>query len=288
MYPAGAAAQALRRSGVPVYESVEQAAAALALLAARGEWTPLPVPDPGAPAPPVAEDAYESARGLLAAAGITFAAQRTVTSAGQALDAARRIGYPVVLKALGQSHKSDAGGVVLNVADDAGLSRAYAALHARLAPARCSVERMASLSDGVELLIGARWDPRFGPIALAGSGGVHAEILRDTQVALAPVEVAHAETMLRALRAAPLLTGARGRPGLDVTAAARALAALSRVAAAHPELSDIEINPLLVTTAGATALDARMHLASTPTQEPTPWSSPTPPSNSLCDSAPAA
>ncbi|HET9922563.1 MAG TPA: acetate--CoA ligase family protein, partial [Methylomirabilota bacterium] len=78
-----------------------------------------------------------------------------------------------------------------------------------------------------------------------------------TAVRLAPVEEAEAEAMLRALRIAPLLTGARGRPPLDITAAAGALAALSRVAAAHPELAELEINPLLVTRTGAIALDAR-------------------------------
>ena len=87
---------------------------------------------------------------------------------------------------------------------------------AALEPERCTVERMAPLTDGIELLIGARWDPRFGPVALAGSGGLYAEILRDTAVRLAPVTEAEAEAMLRALRIAPLLTGARGRPPLDL------------------------------------------------------------------------
>jgi acyl-CoA synthetase (NDP forming) len=116
---------------------------------------------------------------------------------------------------------------------------------------------MAPLSDGIELLVGARWDPRFGPVALAGSGGLYAEILRDTAVRLAPVTDTEAETMLRSLRIAPLLTGARGRPPLNIAAAARALSALSAVAAAHPELSELEVNPLLVTRTEAIALDAR-------------------------------
>jgi acetate---CoA ligase (ADP-forming) len=124
------------------------------------------------------------------------------------------------------------------------------------------VERMAPLTDGIELLIGARWDPRFGPVALAGSGGLYAEILRDTAVRLAPVTEAEAHAMLSALRIAPLLSGARGRPALDIAAAAAALAALSRVAAAHPELAELEINPLLVTPVEAIALDARFIRAS--------------------------
>ncbi len=138
----------------------------------------------------------------------------TVSDAAQALAAARELGYPVVLKALGRLHKSDAGGVVLGIADDAALvTRLRRACARRLAPERCSVERMAPLSDGVELLIGARWDARFGPVALAGSGGVYAEVLRDTAVALAPISERRGRGRCCARCAlAPLLLGARGRP----------------------------------------------------------------------------
>jgi acetate---CoA ligase (ADP-forming) len=281
MYPQGPAAQALRRAGVPVYESVEQAAGALAVLADRGAWVPQAIPElpaaeaaePSGPAPapppaaaPVAstDGGYLAARALLAAAGIRFVAYHEVTDADEAVAAALQIGYPVVLKALGQTHKSDAGGVVLNIAGEGQLRAAYADIARALEPERCTVERMAPLTDGIELLIGARWDPRFGPVALAGSGGLYAEILRDTAVRLAPVTEGEAEAMLRTLRIAPLLTGARGRPRLDIDAAATALAALSRVAAAHPELAELEINPLLVTRTEAIALDARF--IRTPTQ----------------------
>jgi succinyl-CoA synthetase beta subunit len=258
MYARGAAAQALRRAGVPVYESVEQAAGALALLAARGAWHAGVIPELPAPAPPSQGDGYLAARALLAGAGIRFVPHHEVTSAEEAVAAALQIGYPVVLKALGAAtHKSDAGGVVLNIASEGALRAAYARVLHALEPERCTVERMAPLTDGIELLVGARWDPRFGPVALAGSGGLYAEILRDTAVRLAPVTEADAEGMLRSLRIAPLLTGARGRPPLDIAAAATALAALSRVAAAHPELAELEINPLLVTRTEAIALDAR-------------------------------
>jgi acyl-CoA synthetase (NDP forming) len=194
----------------------------------------------------------------LAGAGIRFVVHHEVTSADEAVAAALQIGYPVVLKALGAAtHKSDAGGVVLEIAGEGALRAAYARVQTALDPERCTVERMAPLTDGIELLIGTRWDPRFGPVAVAGSGGVYAEILRDTAVRLAPVTEVEAEGMLRSLRIAPLLTGARGRPALNMAAAASALAALSRVAAAHPELAELEINPLLVTRTEAIALDAR-------------------------------
>jgi succinyl-CoA synthetase beta subunit len=203
---------------------------------------------------------YTEARALLAAGGVPFVAARTVATAGDATAAAAELGYPVVLKALGTLHKSDAGGVALGLRDAAELGAALADMQRRLAPAAFTVERMAPLADGVELLVGARWDARFGPIALVGLGGVFTEILRDVAVALAPVDELHARSMLLSLRAAPLLQGARGRPVLDVDAAAAALAALSRVAASHPEIAAIEVNPLLALPGGALGLDARLEL----------------------------
>jgi acyl-CoA synthetase (NDP forming) len=264
MYPRGGAAVAARAAGVPVYEAVEQAAAAVARLADAGAWVSGAVPDVPAAEAEVAGEGYDAARAALAAAGVPFVAQHTVTSAEEALEAAASIGYPVVLKALGSLHKSEGGGVVLGIPDDAGLARALRDMGARLAPPAYSVEAMAPLGDGVELLIGARWDARFGPVVLAGAGGIHAEVLRDTAVALAPIEPDQAEGLLRSLRSAPLLLGARGRPPVDLGAAAGALAALSQVAAVHPELAELEINPLLVTPVGAVALDARF-VRATPT-----------------------
>ncbi len=257
MYPTGPAAAALRAAGVPVYEAVEQAAGALARLVHQGVRGRSDIPELPLPGDPVAGDGYAAARALLAAAGVPFVRQRTVAGLPEALAAGHEIGYPVVLKALGRLHKSDGGGVVTGIEGAAGLEQAYADVQRRLAPAECSVESMAPVGDGIELLVGTRWDARFGPVALVGSGGVYTEILADTAVALAPVDVAGAETMLYSLRCAPLLRGVRGRPGVDVASAATALSALSRVAAAHPELAELEVNPLLVTPAGALALDAR-------------------------------
>ncbi|HET8980395.1 MAG TPA: acetate--CoA ligase family protein, partial [Solirubrobacteraceae bacterium] len=265
MYPHGPAAAALRSAGVAVYESVEQAAAAVKRLADAGSRGHTPVPELPARDPAVAGEGYDAARAVLAAGGVPFVAQRTVTTLEEAAGTAQAIGYPVVLKALGALHKSEGGGVVLALPGAAELQRAYRDMARRLAPPAYSVEAMAPLADGVELLIGARWDARFGPVALAGAGGIHTEVLRDTAVALAPVTEAQAEAMLRSLRIAPLLLGARGRPPVDLAAAAAALSALSRVAAAHPDLAELEINPLLVTPAGAVALDARF-VPAPPTQ----------------------
>jgi acyl-CoA synthetase (NDP forming) len=261
MHPQTPASGTLRRRGVPVYRSIERAVDVCARLAERGERGPDGVPTLPPAAEPVPGGGYTLARSLLAAAGVRFAGARTVSGAEEAVAAAEALGYPVVLKALGLVHKSDAGGVALGLRDPDALQAAVADMERRLAPHAFTVEQMAPLAEGVELLIGARWDARFGPIALVGLGGLFTEILRDVAVALAPVDEDRAHALLDSLRAAPLLHGARGRPPLDARAAAAALSALSRVAAEHPEIAAIEVNPLLVLPSGALGLDARLELA---------------------------
>jgi acetate---CoA ligase (ADP-forming) len=246
---------------VPVYRVIESAVDGVAALVGDAAPKHPPLQPLPVAAPPLADAGYEAARVVLAEAGIPFGAARTVHGRDEALAAAAELGYPVVVKALGLLHKSDAGGVVLGIDDPAALRAAIADLGRRLAPAAFSVERMAPVAEGVELLIGARRDPRFGPVALAGLGGVYAEALDDVAVALAPLDQAGAERLLLTLRGAPLLRGARGRPPVDLAAAAAALAALSRVAAAHPEIAELEVNPLLGRPDGALGLDARIVLA---------------------------
>jgi acyl-CoA synthetase (NDP forming) len=262
MYPRGPSAQTLRENAVPVYGDIAAAVSALARLADRAGRKPSGVPEipTAATGGPVA-DGYFEAREILAAGGIPFVDARRVANLDEAVAAAAGLGYPVVLKALGLLHKSDAGGVALGIGTPEELAHSLGEMAARLSPPGYSLERSAPVGDGVELILGVRRDPRFGPIALAGLGGVYAELLRDVAVGLAPVAEAEAERLLRSLRGAPLLTGARGRPSLDLGAAASALAALSRVAAEHPEIAEIEVNPLLVTTEGALGLDARVVMA---------------------------
>lgn len=268
MYWDAAPARELRAAGIPVHREIEGAVGALARLAALAVQPRRGVPHVAADRGEAAgDDGYFAARALVAAAGVPLTEAREARSAEAALAAARELGYPVVLKALGLVHKSDAGGVALALVDDDALLRAHAELDDRLDPPGFAVERMADTAAGVELLIGCRRDPRFGPLLLAGLGGIHAEVLRDTAVALAPVCAAEAEELIRSLRGAPLLSGARGRPPLDVGAAARAAAALSRLAAERPELTELEVNPLLVLRDGAVGLDARVVYAPIPTEE---------------------
>ena len=175
--------------------------------------------------------------------------------------AAAELGYPVVLKALGLSHKSDAGGVALDLRDADELLAALARMTAALAPSGYVVEQMVSEPGAAEVIIGCRRDPRFGPLVVVGLGGIYAEVLRDVAVALAPAEADELEALVRTLRGASLLTGARGRPPLDIAGLAQAAAALSRLAAEHPEIAEIEVNPLLVTVSGVVGLDARVVLS---------------------------
>jgi acyl-CoA synthetase (NDP forming) len=179
-----------------------------------------------------------------------------VADFAEARAAAAELGYPVAVKALGLLHKSDAGGVALGIEDEQALEEALARM-TTLSGEGYSVERMAPVDDGIELIAGSIQDARFGPVVLVGLGGVYAELLDDTAVALAPVDVAQARELIRTLRGAPILTGARGRPPMNVAAAAEAVAALSRLAASRPDLAEIEINPLLVMPHGALALDGR-------------------------------
>ena len=256
MYPSSPALVALRGVGVAVYREIEAAAWALGRLAKQAEQVPRGVPELPPAASATQADDYWSARELVASAGIVFPLARRAANVDEARAAAAELGYPVVVKALGLLHKSDAGGVALGIEGEQALEEALARM-ATLSAEGHSVERMAPVGDGVELIAGSIQDARFGPVVLVGLGGVYAELLDDTAVALAPVDASQAEKLIRSLRGSAILVGARGRPPMDVATAAEAVAALSRLAASRPDLDEIEINPLLVTPHGALALDAR-------------------------------
>ncbi|WP_406398219.1 acetate--CoA ligase family protein [Streptomyces sp. NBC_00879] len=247
----------LREGRIPVYERIEQAATALAAVARCRHLVPPPPPElPPAARYSVPDGGYETVRELLASYGLAFPDAEFVRGAEEAAEAARHTGYPLVLKAMGPAHKTEAGAVALNIADEGALRAAFARMRAATGAERYAVEVMAEPANAVELIVGVRHDPAFGPVAMAGIGGVTAELLADTAVALAPLTPERARALLLSLRHAPLLTGWRGGPPVHLDAAAAALCALSRAAAEHPELSELEVNPLLVHPGGALALDA--------------------------------
>ena len=261
MYASSPAAHALRAAAVPVYRVIESAVDAVVALIAESAPVAPALPALPAAAPPLTDSSYPAVRVALAEVGVPFVPARTVTGTEDGLAAAEELGYPVVLKALGLLHKSDAGGVVVGLRDERELAAALADLSARLAPESFSVEVSEDVAAGFELLVGARRDPRMGPVVVVAAGGLHAETLQDVAVALAPVDETGAEELIRSLGSAAVLTGARGRTALDISAAARAASALSHFASAHPEIAEVEVNPLLVRPEGAVGLDARMVLA---------------------------
>ncbi len=258
--PDSPASRALRAAGIPVHRDVDRGCAVLAGLVevgATGLAEDLP-----APAPVVVDTSYDAARALFAGAGIAFPVARSVTEPAaleEALDSPG-LGFPVVLKATGRLHKSDGGGVVVGLANRDAVRAAYADLVARLAPPTVSVEAMVDLAHGVEVIVGSIRDPKFGPVVMVGLGGVLTEVLSDTACALAPVSVVAARELLLSLQGAPLLLGARGRTPADLDALAEVVARVSRLAAAHPELVELELNPVLAGPDGVLALDARVVL----------------------------
>jgi acyl-CoA synthetase (NDP forming) len=255
----------LRRRRVPVYWNVEDAASCLSRLVRRAGALSAPLRPGNArlstlcDRPAVrAESGYFGARALLEAHGFPFVPARRAGTLEMARKAAVDLGYPVAVKAVELEHKSDAGAVVLGVSSDEELDSVVGGLLARFPETALSVEAMASLPSSVELLVGAVRDPRFGPVVLVGLGGIYTEVLADTATALAPVSVEEAAGLVSELRAAPLLLGARGRPRLDVEGAARAVAALSEAAMLHPEITELEVNPLVVGPDGVYGVDARI------------------------------
>ncbi len=198
---------------------------------------------------------------FLATAGVRVTEALAVRDAPSAVAAARAIGGPVALKinAVGVAHKSDIGGVKLGLAgDDAVYAAALAMLetaHRRGLEVRgLLVEPMAS--PGLELIVGLRRDPQFGPAVLVGLGGILAEVLDDVAIRLAPVTPRAAMAMLDDLRGSRLLDGARGRPGVDRSAVAAMLVTLGRLGFERQDLLEVDINPVIASPAGALAVDA--------------------------------
>jgi acyl-CoA synthetase (NDP forming) len=222
----------------------------------------LPAPESLPPGP--CDEA--TALAILARAGIPVMPHRLVRSADEAEAAARDLGVPAVLKIVSPdiTHKTDLGGVALNLATPQDVRRAFDEVTARVrqaapkaALAGCLVAPM--VTGGVETIIGAQWDPVFGPVVMLGLGGIFVEALKDVTFRLAPFDEAEAHRMIAELRALPVLQGMRGRKPADLDALARALAQLSRFAAAQgPRLRSLDINPFLVLPEGegALALDA--------------------------------
>lgn len=200
-------------------------------------------------------DEAESSR-LLRDFGVNANACSLVDNEAQLLEAARDYGYPIVLKTAmpGITHKTDRGGVVLGIGSEQELRDAYGAMRDRLGP-RALLAPM--LEAGVEMILGTRRDPQFGPVIMLGFGGIHAELIKDVRFALPPFDWQTAERLLAGLKMRKLLDGARGMAPADVRAFCDMAAKFSvMVDALRDYIQEIDINPVIVTASGATAVDA--------------------------------
>jgi hypothetical protein len=226
-----------------------------------------PRPIPAAAVPDVAEAQVRAlqsgaafdegaALDLLSAFGVPAIRSAVADAWATLASAARSIGYPLALKTAepGIDHKSDRGGVLLNLADEPALQRAYDDLRGRIG-ARVIVQAMAG--KGVELAMGCVRDPDFGPLIMVSAGGSLIELFEDRQFALAPFDEHRALAMIECLTIARVLDGVRGAPAKDKRSAARAVAAFSVLCASLGDtIAEADVNPLIVTEAGAVAVDA--------------------------------
>jgi acetyltransferase len=276
----------LSSAGIPLFESPEDAVEGFDYLLARQAAVAAPAPSPtpheGAPAAMrvVAQcladgrawlDELESKQ-LLEAYGIPTAPTRFARTAEEVRAVAGDIAPPYVVKIVSPDilHKSDAGGVTLGLATaDAAAEAAKSMLRRirRTHPAAklrgFAVETMVVAGHSHELIVGLKRDPAFGPVVIAGAGGIAVEILDDKAVELVPVDERIAAEMVGRTRIAKLLAGYRGEPAADLGSLYRAIVAVAEIARDLPEVHELDVNPLIVSPSGAWALDARVRLQST-------------------------
>jgi acyl-CoA synthetase (NDP forming) len=257
----------IRQHGVPFFRSPDRALRAMAHVAAHGRaLANRRTAPPALAAPPLPGSGTlpeHLSKAYLAALGVPVPQSALAHTLDEAHDIAGRIGFPVVLKAQSAAlpHKTEAGGVIAGIGDKNALNDAWGRLDENIRRARPGltldgvlVERMAA--RGVEMILGARRDPEWGPVLLVGLGGVIAEALADIRLLAADASEAEIVAELGRLKGAKLLGGWRGSPPADVAAVARTAATLAALMRAVPEIDEIEINPLVVYASGALALDA--------------------------------
>jgi acyl-CoA synthetase (NDP forming) len=204
---------------------------------------------------------------LLRSLGIPTTQMKLATSKGEAVALSKEIGFPCVLKVSSQdiTHKSDAGGVKVGLADEDAVAQAYDAIMSS-----CKAKFPAAIIEGVtvqdqappglEVIIGMATDPQFGPVLMFGLGGVWVEVLKDVSFKIVPLTKADAAKAVREIRAARLLDGFRGSEPVDTSALEDILMRVSEFVAKTPEVSEMDLNPIFAYPDGATAVDARVIL----------------------------
>ena len=273
---------------VPAFSSPEAAVRALGRAAAYAEWRRRPpgrvrqldrfdidraadvIADGLAAAPAGGWLPPEQVWDVLESVGIATARTVAVTSADEAATVAAGVGFPVVLKASGPDlvHKSDVGGVALDLADEGAVRVAWADMAARIGERMTGGVVQAMAASGTETIVGVVQDPVFGPLVMFGLGGVATELLGDRSFRVLPLTDADAADLVRSLRASPLLFGYRGAAPADTDALEDLLERVARLAGHHDdrgaEIAELDLNPVIVGPSGAVVVDARIRVAATP------------------------
>ena len=272
---------------VPGFDFPEDAARALSHAASYGSWRRRPsgkLVEPAGCRPAAAAAIVARALGqgggwlapsqvsaLLGCYRLPLVRSRTARTPAEAVAAAAAFGGPVALKAIapGLLHKSDAGGVLLGLEGERAVREGAHELARAVKPLRAMLVQPMVASE-VELLMGVVHDESFGPVIACGAGGTRAELLGDVAVRITPLTDLDAAEMLRSLRSYPLLRGYRGAPACDVAALEDTLLRLSAMVQAHPQIAELDANPVAAGPRGATILDARVRLAPAAARRPEP------------------
>ncbi|WP_431895560.1 acetate--CoA ligase family protein [Nonomuraea sp. bgisy101] len=261
---------------VPAYAFPEQALAALAHAVHYAEWRPEPAAEPPdadveaarkiVRAEPEGWLSPTAAARLLRCYGIAVCESVAADGPASAAGAAARVGLPAVLKAIGPVHKSDVGGVRMNLRTQDEVRRAYRDMAATIEGMTGAIVQH-QIPAGVEIIVGGVGYPAFGPLVMVGMGGIAADLLADRAFRVPPLSVAQAVELIGELRC--VLYGYRGAAPVDVTALADQIARVGRLMDDLPEVAELDLNPVIVTERDAATVDARIRLAP-PQARPSP------------------
>jgi acetate---CoA ligase (ADP-forming) len=194
---------------------------------------------------------------LLGAARIPVVKEITATSGDELMILAEKIGFPLALKVVGPVHKSDVGGVTLNIRSFRHLEAEF---HRMMQIPDVKAVLVQQMLSGTELFIGAKYEPRFGHVILCGLGGIFVEVLGDVSSGLAPLTFAEATSMIRSLRSYRIINGTRGKPGINESAFAEIIVRLSSLLRYAIEIKELDLNPLIGNTRDITVVDARIRI----------------------------
>ena len=194
---------------------------------------------------------------LLDAAGIARVKEMTIENKSDAIDAANKVGFPLVMKVVGPVHKSDVGGIVLNVTNTETVEKEFNRI--MQIPDAVGVLLQPMLS-GIEIFAGVKAEDKFGHLVLAGLGGIFIEVLKDVNSALAPVSELEALNMIKNLKAYKIIEGVRGQEGVNIKAFVDAIMRIGTLVTIAPEITEMDINPLLGNSKDVVAVDARIKI----------------------------